>query len=66
MKSLDFYVKDVETKLGEDIIKGVVANKINLYLQEQVKLLEGEEYDKIIDAKFLEISAKNGGPNTFL
>ena len=64
--SLDFWVKDVETKLGEDIIKGVVANKIDLYLQEQVKLQEGEEYAKKIDAKFLEISAKNGDPDTFL
>lgn len=64
--SLDFWVKDVETKLGKDIIRGVVANKIDLYLQEQVKPQEGEEYAKKIDAKFLKISAKNGDPDTFL
>ena len=64
--SLDFWVKDVETKLGKDIIRGVVANKIDLYLQEEVKPQEGEEYAKKIDAKFLEISAKDGDPDTFL
>ena len=68
-KSIDelknYWVKDIETKLGNDIIKGVVANKIDLYLEEEVKEDEGEEFAKSIDAKFLTISAKTDNPDKF-
>ena len=58
-------MKDIESKLGNDIIKGVVANKIDLYLEEEVKEDEGEEFAKSIDAKFLTISAKTDNPDKF-
>ena len=68
-KSIDelknYWVKDIESKLGNDIIKGVVANKIDLYLEEEVKEDEGEEFAKSIDAKFLTISAKTDNPDKF-
>ena len=68
-KSIDelknYWVKDIESKLGNDIIKGVVANKIDLYLEEEVKEDEGEEFAKSIDAKFLTISAKTDNADKF-
>ena len=66
LESLDYWVKDVESNLGKDYIKAVVANKIDLYLKEEVKPQEGEEFAKKIDAHFLEISAKEDNPETFL
>ena len=38
---------------------GVVGNKIDLYLEEQVKESEGKEYADSIGAKFKLTSAKN-------
>ncbi len=61
----NYWVKDIESKLGNDIIKGVVANKIDLYLEEEVKEDEGEEFAKSIDAKFLTISAKTDNADKF-
>ena len=49
----DYWVKDINDKLGENIIKGVVGNK------------KGEEYAKSINARFLATSAKTEGPQKF-
>ena len=51
--------KEVTDTLGDDIIKGVVGNKSDLFLQEQVKDNEGEKYAKSINARFRATSAKN-------
>ena len=61
----NYWVKDVEEKLGKNIIKGIVANKIDLFLNEQVTQEEGEEYAESIDALFITTSAKTEGPAKF-
>ena len=58
-KSLEGWVNDVEEKLGPDVVKGVIANKSDLYLDEQVEENEGREFSDSINAKFLTFSAKN-------
>ena len=64
-ESLPGWVKDVEEKLGDNIVKGVVANKSDLYLVQQVNDDEGREYAKNIGASFLTISAKVDDPKKF-
>ena len=59
------WVKDVEEKLGINIVKGVVANKSDLYLNEKVTEDEGKEYAKKLGAKFLTISEKEDDPKKF-
>ena len=64
-KALPDWKKDVEEQLGDDYIKGVVANKSDLYLEEEVPTEEGQEYAKNNEAKFLLISAKKDDPKKF-
>ena len=59
---LNYWTKDVESQLGDKIVKGVIANKMDLFLNEQVKEEEGEEYANSIGAKFLLFSAKTENP----
>ena len=59
---LNGWVKTIEEKVDIDYIKGVVANKTDLYLNEEVKNEEGEEYATSINAKFLDFSAKSESP----
>ena len=61
----NYWVNDVEEKLGKDIVKGIVGNKIDLFLNEQVSQKEGEEYAQSIDALFLATSAKTDSPKKF-
>ena len=61
----DYWINDVEQKLGKDIIKGVVGNKIDLFLNQQVSQEEGQEYAESIGAQFLETSAKSDNPKKF-
>jgi small GTP-binding protein len=62
----NYWVKDVKEQIGDErIIKGVIANKIDLFLNEKVSTEKGEEYAKSIGAKFLSISAKTEGPKKF-
>ena len=65
-ESLNFWIKDVESNIGNNYIKGVVANKIDLYVNEEVKSQEGEEFAEKIDAQFLEFSAKENNPQIFI
>ena len=60
-----YWVNDVIEKLGKDIIKGVVANKIDLFLNEKVSREEGEEFASSINAQFLSTSAKADSPEKF-
>ena len=64
-KALPGWKKDVEEQLGDVYIKGVVANKSDLYLEEEVPTEEGQEYAKNNEAKFLLISAKKDDPKKF-
>ena len=61
----NYWVNDVEEKLGKDIIKGVVGNKIDLFLNEEVSREEGEEFANSINAQFLSTSAKSDNPSKF-
>ena len=60
-----YWVKIIEEKLGKNVIKGIVANKIDLFMNEQVTQEEGEEYAKSIGALFLLTSAKTDSPKKF-
>ena len=61
----NYWVKDVEEKLGKNIIRGIVGNKFDLFMNEQVTQEEGEEYAKSIGALFLLTSAKTDSPKKF-
>ena len=65
-EALPNWLKDVEEEIGLDFVRGVVANKMDLYLDEEVKGNEGEEYAKSINAKFLATSAKTEDPQIFI
>ena len=60
------WLNDVEEQIDLNIVKGVVANKMDLYLNEEVKENEGDEYAESINAKFLATSAKKDDPQIFL
>ena len=64
-EALTSWKKDVEDQLGDNYIKGVVANKSDLYLEEEVPTEEGQEYANNIEAKFLLVSAKKDDPKKF-
>ena len=61
----EYWVKDINDKLGKDIIKGVVGNKIDKCIEEKVTPEEGEEYANSIGARFIVTSAKTEGPKKF-
>ena len=61
----NYWVNDVEEKLGKNITKGIVGNKIDLFLNEQVSQEEGEEYAKSVNAEFIVTSAKTDNPEKF-
>ena len=58
---LNFWIKSVEEKIGPDFIRGIIANKMDLYENEKVSSDEGEEFAKSKNAKFIKFSAKNDG-----
>ena len=60
--------KNVKELIGDDIIKGVIGNKQDLILNEQVNEEEAIKYAKSINAKFRLTSAKMDpeGFNSFL
>ena len=63
--ALPSWIKDVNEQIGNDYIKGIVANKSDLYYNEEVKTEEGQELANIIGGKFLLISAKHDDPKKF-
>ena len=65
-EALPNWLNDVEEQIGLDFVRGVVANKLDLYLNEEIKENEGEEYAKSINAKFLATSAKKDDPKIFI
>ena len=56
-EALNYWVKTVEEILGNNVVYGVVANKIDL--EEIVDKKKGEELANKLDALFFEASAKN-------
>ena len=58
-KGLEAWDKDVKEMIGDDnIIKAIVGNKQDLYLNEQVSENKANEYAKTLKAKFRLTSAK--------
>ena len=57
-KNLKFWLEIVEEKLGKEPILGLVANKMDLFENQKVSKLEGQQYAKEIGALFCETSAK--------
>ena len=64
-EGLRTYVSDIEEILGDNIIKGLIANKSDLYLEEKVTEEEDRDYAKSIGAKFLMFSAKTDNVSKF-
>ena len=63
---LQMWAKEIDTELGlENVIKGVVGNKIDLFLEEKVPDTDGEKYAESIGADFLRTSAKCDDPEIF-
>ena len=62
---LNYWINDIKERMGDNLVKGVVANKADLFLKETVKKEEGEEYATSINAKFLDFSAKEDHPSKF-
>lgn len=58
-EGLTFWINDVKEQIGNDYVAGVIGNKSDLYLEEEVKREEGDVLAKSINAEFLLISAKN-------
>ena len=66
-EDLESWISEVDTQIGlKNCIKGIVANKIDLFLKEEVSDEKGEQYAKSIGAKFLQISAKTSDPKVFI
>ena len=66
-EDLESWISEVDTQIGlKNCIKGIVANKIDLFLKEVVSDEKGEQYAKSIGAKFLQISAKTSDPKVFI
>jgi len=64
-KSLPEWMEGVDEQIGSNYIKGLVANKSDLFINEKVSTDEGEEFANNIKAKFLLFSAKNDNPKKF-
>ena len=58
---MNYWIRSVEDIIGSDFIRGIIANKIELSINEKINRDEGEEFAKSKNVKFLEFSAKNEG-----
>ena len=59
-EEIDFWVNSVKELLGEKPVYGLIGNKNDLYLKEEVKVEEGEKKAEEIKAIFRLTSAKTG------
>ena len=66
-QDLKSWVEEIDSQIGlNNVIKGVIGNKIDLYLEEQVNSNEGKKYAESIGADFFETSAKSESPEVIL
>ena len=63
-EGLESWEKDVKELLGDNIVKGVVGNKQDLFMNEEVTEEEGSKHANSINAKFRLVSAKTD-PESF-
>ena len=57
-KLKEYWVQSVVDKIGKDVIFGLIANKADLFDNEEVEKEEGVNYAKEIEAEFRYTSAK--------
>jgi small GTP-binding protein len=57
-KLKEYWVQSVIDKIGKDVIIGLIANKADLFYEEEVPKEEGVKYAKEIEAEFRYTSAK--------
>ena len=62
-EALPDWIKDVQNQIGDDYIKGLVGNKIDLFKMEKVSKEEGQEFANNFGAKFLLTSVKDNNPS---
>ena len=62
--SLDFWYKETKENINNKFIYGIVGNKKDLYLKEEVPEKEGKKYAESKGAKFALVSAKDD-PKSF-
>ena len=60
---LQFWLKEVKEELGPDIILGVLGNKKDLFMKEEVSEEQGSQYAKSIGARWVITSAKTERKN---
>ena len=58
LTQLDFWLNQVKESLGDSIVIGVLGNKKDLFIKEEVTEEEGEQYAKSIGARWSLTSAK--------
>ena len=65
-KDLKHWVEEIDNQIGmNNVVKGVVGNKIDLFLDEQVKDSDGRNFAESIGAEFLQTSAKTDPSGIF-
>ena len=58
LTQLDFWLNQVKESLGDSIVIGVLGNKKDLFIKEEVTEEEGEQYAKSVGARWSLTSAK--------
>ena len=64
-EALQFWVSTIKESLGDEPILAIVGNKIDLYVDEEIKEIDVTNYAKKIGAKFELVSAKSN-PQGFI
>ena len=57
-QTLNYWVDYAKGVLGDNFIIGIVGNKSDLYMKEEVKEIEGQNFADSVGAKFRLVSAK--------
>ena len=63
--SLDFWYSTCQEILGNEVVYGVIGNKIDLFVEEQVLEEDAQKFAETINAKFKIVSAKTN-PTEFV
>ena len=59
-EGLDYWVKELDQCAGEEIVRCVIASKVDDDENKKVSSLDASEYAKKIGAQFYETSSKDG------
>ena len=64
-EALQFWGSTIKESLGDEPVLAIVGNKLDLYLHEQIKEIDVENYAKEIGAQYILVSAKTN-PQAFI